>query len=197
MKILVIGATGHIGAVVASTFESRGHEVLRASRGSEWTVDITDPASVRSLFAKVGEVDAVVIASGSVPFAPLTELTRDDYLRAFTAKALSQIDVVRTALDHVRDGGSITVTTGVLAREPIATGAAAAAANGALESYVITADAEAPRGIRINAVSPNVLENSTSYHALFAGQRPVPDAEIGRAYTLAVEGLVRGRVITA
>ena len=197
MRILVIGATGHIGAVVVSTLESRGHEVLRASRGSEWTVDATDPASVRALFERVGEVDAVVVASGSVPFAHLTELTRDDYLTAFTSKALSQITIARTALDHVRDGGSITVTTGVLAREPIATGAAAAAANGALESWLITAAAEAPRGIRINAVSPNVLENSPGSHALFAGQRPVPDAEIGRFYTLAVEGLARGRVITA
>ncbi|MGV2985226.1 short chain dehydrogenase [Microbacterium sp. AGC85] len=196
MRIVVIGATGHIGSVVSATLESDGHEVLRASRGSEWTVDITDPRSVRALFEKTGEVDAVVVASGSVPFAHLTELTRDDYLTAFTSKALSQIDVVRTALDHVRDGGSITLTSGVLAREPIATGAAAAAANGAVESFVVTAAAEAPRGIRINAVSPNVLENSPGYHSLFAGQRPVTDAEIGRAYTLAVRGLVTGRVIT-
>lgn len=196
MRILVIGATGHIGSVVTETLESRGHQVLRASRGSEWTVDVTDPQSVRALFEKVEEVDAVVVASGSVPFAHLTDLTRDDYLAAFTSKALPQIDVVRVALDHVRDGGSITLTSGVLAREPIATGAAAAVANGAVESFVITAAAEAPRGIRINAVSPNVLENSPGHHALFAGQRPVTDAEIGRVYTLAVEGLVTGRVIT-
>lgn len=196
MRILVIGATGHIGSVVSATLELNGHEVLRASRGSEWTVDVTEPSSVRALFDKVGELDAVVVTSGSVPFAHLTELTRDDYLTAFTSKALSQIDVVRAALDHVRDGGSITLTSGVLAREPIATGAAAAAANGAVESFVVTAAAETPRGIRINAVSPNVLENSPGYHSLFAGQRPVTDAEIGRAYTLAVQGLVTGRVIT-
>lgn len=195
MRILVIGATGHIGGVVAQNFESRGHEVVRASRGSEWTVDITDPASVRALFDRVGDVDAVVVASGSVPFAPLTELTRDDYLTAFTSKALPQIDVVRAGLDHVRDGGSITLTTGVLAREPIPTAAAAAAANGAVESFVITAAAEAPRGIRINAVSPNVLENSPGHHELFAGQRPVSDAEIARTYTLSVEGIGRGRVL--
>ncbi|GAA1538088.1 NAD(P)-dependent dehydrogenase (short-subunit alcohol dehydrogenase family) [Microbacterium ginsengiterrae] len=197
MRILVIGATGKIGGIVASTFESRGHEVLRASRSSEWSVDLTDPASVLALFERVGQVDAVVMAAGSVPFAHLTELTRDDYLAAFTSKALPQMDTARVALDHVTDGGSITLTTGVLAREPIATGAAAAAANGAVESFVITAAAEAPRGIRINAVSPNVLQNSPTHHALFAGQRPVQDEEIGRVYTLAVEGLVRGRILTA
>ncbi|WP_194421150.1 short chain dehydrogenase [Microbacterium abyssi] len=196
MRILVIGASGRIGSVVTSAFESHGHDVLRASRSGEWAVDITDPTSVRALFDEVGEVDAVVAAAGSVPFAHLTELDRDDYLKAFMSKALPQIDIVRCALDHVRDGGSITLTTGVLAREPIATGAAGAVANGAVESFVVTAAAEAPRGIRINAVSPNVLESADGLHALFAGQRPVPDAEIARAYTLAVEGLVRGRVLT-
>jgi len=197
MRILVIGATGHIGSVVTATLTSHGHEVLPASRSSDLGVDITDPASIEALFDTVGEVDAVVVAAGSAPFAHVTELTRDDYLAAFTAKALPQLDVARIALGRIRDGGSITLTSGVLAREPIATGAAAAVANGAVESFIVTAAAEAPRGIRINAVSPNVLESSTHQHALFAGQRPVPDAEIGRAYALAVEGIGRGRVITA
>ena len=126
MRTLVIGATGSIGGVVATTLESRGHEVIRASRSSDPSVDVTDPASVRELFAAVGELDAVVVTVGSVGFKPLTELTRDDFLAAFTKKTLAQIDVLSQALAHVRDGGSITLTSGVLAREPIATGAAAA-----------------------------------------------------------------------
>lgn len=195
MRIIVIGATGHIGQVVADTLSTRGHEVLRASRGSEWTVDVADPTSVRALFAQAGTVDAVVVAAGSVPFRPVTELDRDDYLAAFTGKALPQIDAARVAFDHLSDGGSITLTTGVLAREPVATAAAAAAANGAVESWVITAAAEAPRGIRINAVSPDVLANSPGYHDLFAGHRPVEDDEIARAYVRAVEGVVTGRVL--
>ncbi len=195
MKVLVIGATGSIGGVVAATLDVRGHEVVRASRSGEQNVDVTDPASIRSLFERVGSVDAVVVAVGSVPFKPLTDLDRDDYLAAFTGKTLAQLDVVRVALDHVTDGGSITLTSGVLAREPIATGAAAAMANGALESFVITAAAEAPRGIRINAVSPDVLANSPGYFSTFPGHRPVTDDEVGQAYVRAVEGIVTGRVL--
>ncbi|RUQ04673.1 short chain dehydrogenase [Microbacterium sp. HSID17254] len=195
MKVLVIGATGSIGGVVAATLDVRGHEVVRASRSGEQNVDVTDPASIRSLFERVGPVDAVVVAVGSVPFKPLTDLDRDDYLAAFTGKTLAQLDVVRVALDHVTDGGSITLTSGVLAREPIATGAAAAMANGALESFVITAAAEAPRGIRINAVSPDVLANSPGYFSAFPGHRPVTDDEVGQAYVRAVEGIVSGRVL--
>ncbi|MEW2006570.1 short chain dehydrogenase [Microbacterium sp. NRRL B-14842] len=195
MKVLVIGATGSIGGVVAATLDVRGHEVVRASRSGEQNVDVTDPASIRSLFERVGPVDAVVVAVGSVPFKPLTDLDRDDYLAAFTGKTLAQLDVVRVALDHVTDGGSLTLTSGVLAREPIATGAAAAMANGALESFVITAAAEAPRGIRINAVSPDVLANSPGYFSAFPGHRPVTDDEVGQAYVRAVEGIVSGRVL--
>lgn len=195
MRTLVIGATGNIGAVAAATLESRGHEVLRASRSSRPDVDITDGDSIRRLFQTVGTVDAVVVAAGSVPFKPLAELTAEDYTAGFTAKTLGQIAVVRQALERVSDRGSITLTTGVLAREPIATGAAAAMANGALESFVVTAAAEAPRGIRINAVSPNVLANSPAFHPVFPGQRPVTDDEVGTAYVLAVEGIVTGRII--
>ncbi|MGN7966559.1 short chain dehydrogenase [Microbacterium sp. 22179] len=196
MKIVVIGASGSIGRVVSDTLESRGHEVIRASRTGEVRVDLADAASIATLFVEVTDIDAVVVAAGSVPFKHLTELDRDDYTTAFLGKTLPQIEVVRQAITHLRDGGSVTLTSGVLSRDPIATGAAAAMANGALESFVITAAAEAPRGIRINAVSPDVLENSPGYHRLFAGHRPVGDDEIGRAYTLAVEGLETGRTIT-
>ncbi|MCK2029982.1 short chain dehydrogenase [Microbacterium galbinum] len=196
MKIVVIGASGSIGRVVSDTLESRGHEVIRASRTGEVRVDLADAASIAALFVEVNDIDAVVVAAGSVPFKHLTELDRDDYTAAFLGKTLPQIEVVRQAITHLRDGGSVTLTSGVLSRDPIATGAAAAMANGALESFVITAAAEAPRGIRINTVSPDVLENSPGYHRLFAGHRPVGDDEIGRAYTLAVEGLETGRTIT-
>jgi NAD(P)-dependent dehydrogenase (short-subunit alcohol dehydrogenase family) len=195
MRTLVIGATGSIGGVVATTLESRGHEVIRASRNSEPAVDVTDPASIRELFAGLADLDAVVVAVGSVPFKPLTDLSRDDYLAAFTSKTLAQIEVLSQALPHVRDSGSVTLTSGVLAREPLATGAAAAMANGALESFVLTAAAEAPRGIRINAVSPDVLANSPGYHSAFPGHRPVTDDEVGTAYVRAVEGVINGRIL--
>ncbi|UPL10656.1 short chain dehydrogenase [Microbacterium sufflavum] len=195
MKALVIGATGSIGGVVAATLETRGHQVIRASRSGDERVDVTDPSSIRELFARIGRLDAVVVAVGSVPFRPLGDLSRDDYLAAFTGKTLAQLDVVREALPVVSDGGSITLTSGVLAREPVATGAAAAMANGALESFVLTAAAEAPRGIRINAVSPDVLANSPGYFDSFPGHRPVTDEEVGRAYVRAVEGVITGRVL--
>ena len=74
MRILVIGAGGQVGRTAVHALD--GHEIIAASRSSEPSVDVTDPASVERLFATVGQVDAVIVAVGEVPFRPLDGLTR-------------------------------------------------------------------------------------------------------------------------
>lgn len=194
MRILLIGASGHVGSAAAAALRPR-HDLIEVSRSSEPSVDIADEASIAALLDATGTVDAIVVTAGSVPFRPVAQLTRDDYLAAFTGKVLSQLDVVRLALPHLSDGGSITLTSGILARDAIATGSAASMANGALEAYVMAAAPELPRGIRLNAVSPSVLAEATAYHDAFAGFVQVSDAEVGSAYLRAVEGIGTGRIL--
>lgn len=192
MRILVIGAGGQVGRTAVEALD--GHEVVSASRRSEPSVDITDPTSIERLFASTGQVDAVIVAVGEVPFRPLADLSHVDYEAAFRGKVLSQLDVVRIGTPYVRDGGSITLTSGILSREPIATGAAASLANGAVESYVRAAATELPRGIRINAVSPSVLEDSPGYHSSFPGFVPVSSHRVGQAFVKSVLGVQTGQV---
>ncbi|MEJ1091544.1 short chain dehydrogenase [Microbacterium istanbulense] len=194
MRILLIGARGHVGSAAAAALRPR-HDLIEVGRSTDPAVDITDEASIAAALDATGTVDAIIVAAGSVPFRPVTELTRDDYLAAFTGKVLSQLDVVRLGIPHLADGGSLTLTSGILARDAIATGSAASMANGALEAYVMAAAPELPRGIRINAVSPSVLAEATGYHDAFAGFPQVSDDEVGRAYVRAVEGVGTGRVI--
>ncbi|WP_193101701.1 short chain dehydrogenase [Brevibacterium aurantiacum] len=196
MKILVVGAAGHVGGVARAELEIRGHQVIAASRSTDPGVDTSDPESIAALLKAVGRVDAIVIAVGAAAFKPVTELSREDYLEAFTSKALGQVEFVTQGLDYLSDGGSITVTTGVLSREPVPTAAAAALVNGAVESFVISAAPELPRGIRINAVSPNVLANSPHFHDAFAGMVPVTDEQVAAAFVRSVEGNVTGRVLS-
>lgn len=195
MKILLIGAGGHVGGVAKAELESRGHDVVSATRSTDPGVDTSDADSIGELLSAVGRVDAIVVAVGSAAFKPLTELTREDYTEAFISKTLGQIEFVTQGVDHISDGGSITFVTGVLSREPVPTAAAAAMANGAVESFVISAAPELPRGIRINAVSPNVLANSPHFHDAFAGMVPVTDEQVASAFVRSIEGNVTGRVI--
>ena len=195
MNVLVIGASGLVGGAAADALASAGCEVLRASRSADLAVDTTDPASIEALFERVGTVDAVVSGVGSVPFKPLADLTREDFLAGYLDKVQAQVDLVRIGTAHLVDGGSFTLTSGILAREPILTGAAASLTSGAVETFVMAAAVELPRGIRINAVSPSVLTEATSYHSSFPGFVSVPAAAVGQAFVKAVKGVQTGQVL--
>jgi NAD(P)-dependent dehydrogenase (short-subunit alcohol dehydrogenase family) len=193
MKILIVGANGLLGSAAASALRER-HEVIEASRSGQVTVDLAEPDSIQRMFELVGTVDAVISCTGSVPFKPLAELTDKDFRSGFEDKVLGQVNLVQAGVHHISDGGSFTLTSGILAREPILTGVAASLANGALESFVMAAAAELPRRIRINAVSPSVLAEATSYHEYFPGFPQVPAETVGRAFVKSVEGIQTGQV---
>jgi len=193
MKVLIVGANGLLGSAAVAALKER-HEVIEASRSSGVAVDLAEPDSVRRMFDEVGTVDAVISCTGSVPFKPLSELKDKDFRSGFEDKVLGQVNLVQIGVDYLSDGGSFTLTSGVLAREPILTGVAASLANGALESFVMAAAAELPRRIRINAVSPTVLAEATGYHEFFPGFSQVPAATVGRAYVKSVEGIQTGQV---
>ena len=193
MKILLIGATGHIGSAVAARLGA-AHEVVAVTRSSVPSVDIVDPGSIAALYDAVGTVDAVISTVGSAPFKPLADLGREDFLAGFTHKTLGQIEIVRQGIPHLSDGGSFTLTSGIVGRHQIRTGAAAAMANGALEHFGPAAAVELPRGIRINVVSPTVLLEATGYHPSFPGYVPVPAAIVAEAYVKSVEGVETGCV---
>ncbi|UOR01490.1 short chain dehydrogenase [Leucobacter allii] len=194
MRILIVGASGHVGSAAAAALEPR-HDVVGISRGTDPAIDLRDASSIAAAFDRLGRFDALISAYGSAPFKPATELTPEDLTAAFAGKVLSQLNLLRIGLDHVNDGGSVTLTTGILAREAIPEGSAAAMANGAVESFVRSAAGELPRGIRLNAVSPTVLASATGYHEAFPGFVPVSDERVGLAFVRAVEGIGTGGVL--
>lgn len=194
MKILQIGASGTLGAAVADAL-SVDAELVTASRTGEHRVDLTDPASITHLYASIGSVDAIVCTAGVTPFKNLAHLTRHDFEDGLNDKLLGQIELVLRGIDHLNDGGSFTLVSGVLAYDPIVTGAVAATVNGALDAFVRNAAIELPRGLRINAVSATVFEEAwDAYGDYFPGHRPVPAAEAGRAYVKSVRGQQTGQI---
>lgn len=193
MKVLVVGASGLIGAGVADALEAK-HEVVRASRSSEVSVDITNPESIAAMYAKVGKVDAVVSCAGKVTFKALEEISYAEFSKSLQDKALGQVELVRQGLNYVNDNGSFTLISGVVGREAIHTGSAAALANGALEQFTYAASIEMPRGIRINTVSPTVLAEAKGYHPYFPGFAQVSLAEVSDAFIKCVDGWSTGLV---
>ena len=164
-RIVVIGATGTLGQAVAAELKAR-HEVIEvgATRGA-FHVDSTDPASVERVFREIGKIDGVVTTTGKVHFGPLPDMSIEQFWVGLRDKLMGQINVVFAAQSYVNDGGSFTLTSGILADEPIREGVSATTVNLALEGFVRGAAIELPRGIRINLVSPTVLTESLEGYA--------------------------------
>lgn len=195
MKILVIGASGVIGSAVVAALAGR-HEVVTAGRThGQFQVDITDDGSVEKLFAAVGPLDAIISAAGNLHFGPLASMRPADFNIGLQDKLLGQVRLALLGQHVLRDGGSITLTTGIVADEPIRQGANATAVNAAVEGFVRAAAIELPRGIRINAINPTLLtESADTYGAFFPGFETVPAERVALAYVRSVEGPQTGRV---
>lgn len=195
MRVLVIGASGTIGAAVVSALSDAGHEVVSASkRNTPLRVDISDTASVLSMLKIVGKVDAIVSAAGPARFKPLAQLSDDDFDFSLRNKLMGQVNIVRYGFDYVRDGGSITITAGYMSRNPAPGSAAVSLVNAGLEGFARAAACEAPRGIRVNVVSPPwVTETLEKMGADTTGG--LPAATVAKSYVESVTGTATGRVI--
>ncbi|MCY4149807.1 MAG: short chain dehydrogenase [Gammaproteobacteria bacterium] len=189
MRILIIGARGSVGRTVVNALEDR-HDLIRAGLASgDIQVDLENLDSIRNMYRNAGNIDAVVAAIGHGHFGPVEEMTGELWMKGILHKALPQINVVLEGIPWVSDRGSFTLTSGVLNRDPIAGCASAASANGAIDGFVLGAAGDMPRGIRINSVSPGLLENSTDrYTGKFPGHEPVSSRRVGLAFTKSIEG---------
>jgi NAD(P)-dependent dehydrogenase (short-subunit alcohol dehydrogenase family) len=195
MRVLAVGASGRLGTAVVTALSDR-HEVVRASRSDELYVDLTNSATIAGLYSSVGTVDAVVCTAGKTPYGALTELTSEQWLTGVRDKLLGQVELVRLGIEHVADGGSFTLVSGILSVEPVLTSPIASTVDGGIDAFVRSAAIELPRGLRINAVSATVFEEAwDAYGSMFAGATPVPVADAARAYVECVEGAGTGQVV--
>ena len=196
MRLIIIGASGDIGNAACEELASR-HELIRVSRNSgDLQADIADRDSIRDMYQLAGKVDGVITTVGSVHFGPLVEFTEEQFMLGLTNKVMGQVNVVLEGMSHITDGGSFTLTSGVMDRDPIRSGVGGATANGALAGFVVGAAIEMPRGLRINVVSPGLLETSEArYGSFFPGHERVSPERVGLAYAKSVEGPNTGKVI--
>jgi len=201
MKILIVGATGTLGNAIVKALSPR-HELIKVSTNQgEFRVDFLKPDSISNLYKKVGDkfgpLDAVVCAAGKVSFLPLQSMTLSQYESSLRHKLLGQIDLVLQGIPYMHPNGSFTLISGILNRDPIVAGSAAACANGGLEGFVRTAAIELPQQLRINCVSPTIV--SESYERLadyFRGFHPVEAARVGEAFCKSIEGKQTGQIYT-
>ena len=196
MRIVIIGASGTIGRAVTEALGAR-HEVVRVGNTKgDFQVDLASADSIKRLFEKIRPFDAVVCTAGAARFAPLNKLTEEDFAFSLANKLMGQVNLVRFGSAHINDRGSFTLTSGVLANEPVPGSAAISLVNAGLEGFVRAAALELPREVRINIVSPPWVSETLAS----MGKDPatgLPGRKVAAAYVEAVEGRRNGEVLNA
>ncbi|TPD71112.1 short chain dehydrogenase [Flavobacterium microcysteis] len=195
MKIIFVGATGTMGSYLVKALEKE-HEVVRvASKGGDVTVDITSVASIEDMFRKIGPFDALISTAGPTFVGPWEKLDDKTFRQGVEGKMMGQINLVLIGQKYINPKGSFTLITGALTHEPQKNFANASAANGAVEGFVRGASIELKNGVRINAVSPTVIEDSPQYFPFFPGEIPTTMKQLEYAFRKSVFGSVTGMII--
>jgi len=196
MRVILIGATGTIGSAVRKLLSGR-HEIIGVGRTTgDIRADIADPDALRALFAAAKPFDALVSAAGQGAFGPLADLNDDDFQLSLGSKLMGQVNLVRLGFPHIADGGSFTLTSGILSQHPSPGSAAISMVNAGVEAFARAAVLDLPRGIRVNVVSPPWVRETLER----LGRDPEGGeaaASVARAYEASVEGEMSGQVIDA
>ena len=192
MRIIVVGASGTLGKAAVDTLKQQ-HHIIQASRNGEVRVDLSDPASIKAMYAQVTDIDAVICAAGDARFGPLEDLTDADFDLSLGNKLMGQINLVRFGRDHLNEAGVFTLTTGMLAHMPNAATVMLTMINRALEAFVEAAALDMPNSQRLNAVcSPMAKETAEK---MGWGPGGVPAAEIAKYYVQSLASDLNGALI--
>lgn len=195
MRVVVVGASGTIGQAIVAALGSKHDVVPVGNHQGTYRVDLGDRASIDALFQAIGIADAIISAAGLGKFAALAELTDADFAFSLGNKLMGQVNLVRIGTRYVADGGSFTLTSGILAQHPIPGSAAISVVNAGVEAFARAAALELPRGIRANVVSPPWVAETLSA----MGRDPaggLPAAVVARAYLRSLEGRMSGEVLS-
>jgi NAD(P)-dependent dehydrogenase (short-subunit alcohol dehydrogenase family) len=195
MKIIIVGASGTMGKYLTSAFEKE-HEIIKVStENGDIQADITSPESIKNMYRQAGAFDALICTAGPTFVGPWKKMTDKEFRKGIEGKLMGQINLVLIGQHYIDPNGSFTLITGALTNEPQLNFANASTANGAVEAFVRAAAIELDHGIRINAVSPTVIEDSPQYFPFFPGDIPVSMKQLEYGFRKAVFGANTGQVI--
>lgn len=186
---IVTGASKGIGAGIARRLAADGAKVIvnyassksgadkvvadiEAAGGNAMAVcaDITNKLEVDALIRTTidffGQLDIVVNNSGVYSFHKIEETTADLFRRQFDINVLGPLLVAGAAAPHMAKGGSIINISSNVTRVHPAESAIYTGTKGAIDAITGVLSRElGPRGVRVNAVSPGLIETEGTHTA--------------------------------
>lgn len=159
--VVVVGATGVLGANIATQLAAAGarvsaivrdHTRLDGASVSQYALaDVTDHEALRTALASVAPFDGVVNATGVVAFGNVVDLDDATLARLFAVNSIAPIVMLRESAVHMNDGGFFVNISGVVATQPVA-GMAAYSASKAAAWAAMTAAGRELRRRRIDVI---------------------------------------------
>lgn len=188
---VVIGGTSGIGAELAKQLQNESTTVHVASRKTG--LDISDEQSVYHYFESIGAFDHLIITAGSyAPSGKVVDVDLSQAKTAFDTKFWGSINATKQAARYIKQGGTITLTSGMLSRKVVASTYVKTALNAAIEAVTkVLAKELAP--IRVNAVSPGLTKTEAyqsmaeeDLNAMYQRtQNALPVGKVGQASDIA------------
>jgi len=205
LRVLLVGAGGVIGRCVHQAIANDCTVITAGLDDARHRVDLADVASIRAMLQAVhdegGPLDAVISTAGRARFARLADIDATDdehsaYSLGLRDKLMGQVNLALAARAVIKPGGVMVLTTGTTSREPIIGGSSLSMVNGALECWVRAAATELGNDLRLNAVSPSLVEGTPAAAcAAFPGFAPVSGAQVGLAYVRCLRSGLTGQVL--
>ena len=176
---LVTGAARGIGRVIAASLEANGCVVWRIDKSDDATgdrivcVDVRDRDAMASVAARIverdGGVDILVNNAGTMTTGPFDRTDALAFQELVDTNLGGVFHCVQIFAPHLRKGGSIINIASVSAQR--GGGAVGNVWYGATKAGVVAltsglARELGPRGIRVNAISPAVIDTAMTHDAL-------------------------------
>jgi 3-oxoacyl-[acyl-carrier protein] reductase len=191
---LVTGASKGIGAQIARELADRGTAVavnysgskdaaekvvaeIKAKGGNAIAVqaNVADPKAIEGLVntvaAQLGPIDILVNNAGVYEFSPLEQITPEHFHKQFDLNVLGLLLVTKAAVTKFNPkGGSVINIGSVVGRMAFPNAAVYSATKGAVDSITVSLSKElGPKGIRVNALNPGVIDTEGTRVAGFIG----------------------------
>ncbi|MFA6986376.1 MAG: glucose 1-dehydrogenase [Arenimonas sp.] len=190
---VVTGASKGIGAAIATALAAEGASVvvnyasskagadavvanIKAAGGKAVAVhgDVSKSADAQALVdaavKQFGGLDILVNNSGVYGFAPLEDITEEDFHRHFNINVLGLLLTTQAAVPHLGEGSSIINIGSVVTRTTPPGSAVYTATKGAVDAITGVLSRElGTRKIRVNALNPGMIETEGAHSAGFIG----------------------------
>lgn len=181
---LVVGASSSVGGAVVTRLSRDGDRVLATYHQNKRVaeaenvvavrLDLTDEAELKafgpSVMSHFGDLDAAIFLAGILPGHGLAEYDHGDIDRVMAVNFSGQAKLIRCLLPHFKPGSHVLMISSISAQrgsyDPIY-----AASKGAVLSLVKSLASWLAPKIRVNAIAPALIEDTTMFHDMAPEQR--------------------------